>query len=239
MSNKNKRTRNFGCVIYPESAPDNWLEILAEHKVPALISPLHDKDVDPQDQPKKPHYHVIIMFEGPKTEEQAREIFDPIGGVGCEIIKSIRGYARYLCHLDNPEKYQYDEDKIIQLYGADYKEICELRSDKYKVITEILEFIDQEDICSYYDLLRYARTNEPSWFRSLLDNSTFVVKEYIKSRYWVKKEKSVKEMELRLKQMDNQIRKKKIEAQMEESNEPIDRSKDLEDIFGPHPENMG
>lgn len=238
MLDKSKRTRNFGCVVYPESAPDNWLELLAEHKVPALVSPLHDRDVDPQDQPKKPHFHVILMFEGPKTIEQAKEIFDPIGGVGCEIIKSIRGYARYLCHLDNPEKYQYDEDKIIQLYGADYKEICELRSDKYKVITEILEFIDQEDICSYYDLLRYARTHEPSWFRSLLDNSTFVVKEYIKSRYWVKKEKSVKEMELQLKRMDNLIRKKQIEAQMNVSDEPMYRSKGLEDIFGPHPEDI-
>ena len=103
MSNRTKRTRNFGCVVYPESAPENWLEVLAENKVPALVSPLHDRDVDPQDQPKKPHFHVVIMFEGPKTIEQAKEIFDPIGGVGCEVIKSIRGYVRYLCHLDNPE----------------------------------------------------------------------------------------------------------------------------------------
>ena len=238
MSDKSKRTRNFGCVIYPESAPDNWLELLAEHKVPALVSPLHDKDVDPQQQPKKPHYHIVIMFEGPKTEEQAREIFEPIGGVGCEIVKSIRGYARYLCHLDNPEKYQYDEDKIIQLYGADYKEICLLQSDKYKTIEEILEFIDNEDICSYYDILRYARVNNPSWFRSLLDNSTFVVKEYIKSRYWVKKEKSVKEMELQLKRMDNLIRKKKIEAQMSNADEPSFREKDLKNIFGPTSEDI-
>ena len=235
---KPKRSRNFGCAVYPESAPDNWLEILAEHKVPALISPLHDKDVDPLNQPKKPHYHVVIMFDGPKTEEQAREIFKPIGGVGCEIIKSIRGYARYLCHLDNPEKYQYDESKIIQLYGADYKEICLLQSDKYKTIEEILEFIDQEDICSYFDIVRYSSINNPTWFRSLLDNSSYVIKEYIKSRYWVKKEKSVKEMELQLKRMDNLIRKKKIEAQMIESDEPIYRSKELKDIFGSHAEDV-
>lgn len=238
MSKKTSRTRNYGCVVYPESAPDNWLELLAEHKVPALVSPLHDRDVDPQDQPKKPHFHVVIMFEGPKTIEQAKEIFDPIGGVGCEVIKSIRGYARYLCHLDNPEKYQYAEDKVIQLYGADYKEICLLQSDKYKTIEEILEFIDTEDICSYYDILRYARVNKPDWFRSLLDNSTFVVKEYIKSRYWVKKEKSVKEMELRLKQMENQIRKKKIEAQMENADEPKERNRELKDIFGPNSEDI-
>ncbi len=41
-----ERTRNFATVVYPESAPENWMRILEEHRVPALISPLHDKDVD-------------------------------------------------------------------------------------------------------------------------------------------------------------------------------------------------
>ncbi|MDU2191324.1 MAG: Rep family protein, partial [Klebsiella pneumoniae] len=39
------RTRNFTTIVYPESAPENWLEILQQLFVPALVSPLHDKDV--------------------------------------------------------------------------------------------------------------------------------------------------------------------------------------------------
>ena len=35
------RTRNFATVIYPESAPENWQDILVEQFVPAFISPLH------------------------------------------------------------------------------------------------------------------------------------------------------------------------------------------------------
>ena len=51
MANKNKdgqsygagRTRNYACVVYPDSAPENWKEIIAESKVPVFISPLHDQ----------------------------------------------------------------------------------------------------------------------------------------------------------------------------------------------------
>ena len=76
------RFRNFATVVYPESAPEKWQETLSEQFVPAFISPLHEKDINPTGEPKKPHFHVIIMFDGIKTTEQAKEIFEKIGGVG-------------------------------------------------------------------------------------------------------------------------------------------------------------
>lgn len=84
------RTRASGLGGLPESAPDGWQQIIAEWKIEALISPLHDKDVDPQNQPKKPHHHVVVLFEGKKSLEQVRELFVQIGGVGCEPVKSAR-----------------------------------------------------------------------------------------------------------------------------------------------------
>ncbi|MEE3444090.1 MAG: Rep family protein, partial [Methanobrevibacter sp.] len=89
-------------MVYPESAPEDWEIILSNEFVPAFISPLHENDLNPDNSPKKPHYHVILMFDSVKTTEQAKEVFAKIGGVGCEIVKSLRGYSRYLCHLDNP-----------------------------------------------------------------------------------------------------------------------------------------
>ena len=91
------RTRNFATVVYPESAPDDWIEKLEELHVAVLISPLHDKDKNPSGESKKPHYHVLLMFEGPKDfETQIQPIFDSIGAVGRELVNSVRGYARYL-----------------------------------------------------------------------------------------------------------------------------------------------
>lgn len=179
-----RRTRNFATVVYPESAPDRWMERLEQCFVPAFISPLHDKDLDPTGERKKEHYHVIIMFDSVKTIAQALEIFDHIGGVGCEIIQSIRGYSRYLCHLDNPDKHQYKQEDVKQLCGADYINVIGLVTDKYKAISEIIDFCEQYNYTSYSDLLIYCRMHKFEWFRVLCDNGTVVIKEYLKSKLW-------------------------------------------------------
>lgn len=184
-----KRTRNYATVIYPESAPDNWREILSEQFIPAFISPLHDKDINPGGEVKKAHHHVILMFDSVKTVEQAREVFEKIGGVGCEVINSIRGYARYLCHLDNPEKFQYQPDDVTALCGADYASIIELVIDKYKAIDEIMDFCDDNGIVSYRDLMRYCRKDRRDWFRVLCDNGSYVILEYLKSASWTESHK--------------------------------------------------
>ena len=178
------RARNFATVVYPESAPSDWLEKLTEHMIPSFVSPLHDNDINPGGEPKKPHYHVMVMFEGKKSNEQIQEIFDSIGGVGLEVVKSLRGYARYLCHLDNPEKAQYSADEVRSFCGADYMGIIGLPIDKYKSIGEMMDFVVESELTAYADLLIYARTFRPDWFRVLCDNGTYVMKEFIKSCSW-------------------------------------------------------
>jgi hypothetical protein len=178
------RTRNYATVVYPESAPANWQEILSQKFVPAFISPLHDQDVNPTGDPKKAHYHVIIMFDNTKTPEQAQSIFTAIGGVGCEKVNSMRGYARYLCHLDNPEKAQYDPSDVRSLCGSDYIGCIGLVTDKYKAIAEMIDYCISANIYSYATLLEYCMLERSDWFRVLCDNGTVVMKEYLKSRLW-------------------------------------------------------
>lgn len=181
------RTRNFATVVYPESAPENWQTVLSEQCVPCFVSPLHDKDINPTGEPKKPHYHVMIMFEGMKSIEQVQAIFDLIGGVGCKKVQSIRGYARYLCHLDNPEKAQYNTEDVVMYGGADYLSVIGLATDKYKAIGEMIDFCCANQVYSYSDLLEWCRSNRFDWFRVLCDNGTFVIKEYLKSKMWTEK----------------------------------------------------
>lgn len=183
---RQKRTRNFATVVYPDSekTPENWQDILREQIIPAFISPLHDKDTKTTGEVKKAHYHVVIMFEGVKTIEQAREVFVLIGGVGAEPIKSIRAYVRYLCHLDNPEKAQYKIEDVICCSGADYQSMIESPQDKYTMIAEMIDFCEQEEIVSYADLLRYARVNNKAWFITLCDTATMPIVNYLKSKYW-------------------------------------------------------
>lgn len=183
-SNGRGRTRNYATIVYPDSAPENWQEILSDQLVPAFISPFHDKDLNPDGKEKKPHWHVMIMYEGVKTIEQASEVFDKIGGVGCEVVQSLRGYSRYLCHLDNPEKHQYSSEQVRSLCGADYAGSIGLVTDKYKAIGEMIDFCVEFNIISYSELLEYCRMNRFDWFRVLCDNGTVVMKEYLKSKSW-------------------------------------------------------
>lgn len=187
----NTRTRNYATVVYPESAPDNWQNILAEQMVPSFISPLHDKDFNPDGEPKKAHFHVMIMFDGPKTREQAEEIFNLIGGVGCEIVKSLRGYARYLCHLDNPDKYQYDAADVKTICGADYIGVIGLAIDKFKAVHEMMDFCEKYNVDSFYLLANYAREHRSDWSRVLMESATLVMREWLKSRRWSKENNSM------------------------------------------------
>jgi len=179
-----QRFMNFATVVYLDSAPPNWQDILSDMHIQIFISPFHNKDINPGGELKKSHYHVMFMYDSVKSLAQAEENIKKINGVGCEIINSTRGYARYLCHLDNPEKYQYPIDEVKSLGGADYQVIIQLASDKYKIIGEMQDFCDKYNVTSFYLLAKYARRNNSNWYRSLCDNSAFYMKEYLKSKKW-------------------------------------------------------
>ena len=181
------RTRNYACIVYCESALDNWETIISESKIPCFISPLHDKDKYPNGEDKKPHYHVLVMFDSVKTEKQAREFFDSFGGVGCEVVNSCRAYARYLCHLDcvEQEKFKYPINEVREFGGASYVCVIGTMSDKNRAIAEMIKFVDDNGVIAYFQLLKYAQEYQSSWFDALINGGcTFTMKEYIKSKYW-------------------------------------------------------
>ena len=179
------RTRNFATVVYPESAPADWLDKLDAYHVAALVSPLHDRDTNPSGEIKKPHYHVLLLFDGPKEfETQIKPIFDEIGGVGRETVASARGYARYLCHLDNPEKAQYDPADVRSFGGANYFDITNLPTDDVKLLAEMMQFIREAEIYSFAEFLEVCQIHNPQWFSVAALSRGWVIKEYIKSLTW-------------------------------------------------------
>ena len=181
----NKRTRNFATVVYPESAPENWLDIISSQHVPCFISPLHDKDFDGTgEHPKKPHYHVLVTYDSVKTSEQAQSFFESFGGVGLEIVNSSRAYARYLCHLDNPEKAQYSIDDVKCFGGTDYRNLIGCAADKAKAIKEMIQYIEENDITCFSDLALMSSIDRSDWFDCLINSGAYFIKEYIKSRTW-------------------------------------------------------
>ena len=122
----NGKGRNWEAIVYPESARPGWMEYIKECGVKAYISPLHDKDKDEKGNLKKPHYHVLMMFEGAKTFDSFFALATKnLGAARVEEKFSPKGSAAYLCHMNNPEKYRYDEHEVITCGGArPYIEFC-------------------------------------------------------------------------------------------------------------------
>ena len=182
----NVRCRNFATVVYPESAPENWKDIVSSQCVAGFISPLHCDDVNPTGEKKKEHYHVMYMFEGKKSVAQVEKLFSEFGGVGCIQVNSARSMARYMCHLDNPDKAQYEVDKVTCFGGSDYMSLIGTSSDKNKSIDEMCEFCDKYDVNSFYLLSKYAAAHRSDWSRVLKETSAVYMREWLKSRQWSK-----------------------------------------------------
>ena len=180
---KSVRTRNWAFIMYPDSMPTNWKDTLEGFHVDIVVGPLHDKDINPTtNEPKKPHHHVIIIFDSVKTKAQAEEISKSVNGTNVVDIKSLNGAVRYLTHIDNPEKAQYDRSDIINIGAFDIDDCFKRSIDKYNTISEMLDYVESNNITEFFMFLKYCREEKfDTWFKALCDNS-FIVREYITSK---------------------------------------------------------
>ena len=186
MSKENVKKRNWAFVLYPESAPKNWVDLLRQSGVQCAISPLHDKDVDPTGTPKKAHYHIILVYGNPTTYNNVKAFTNgKLGQTIPQPLEQVRGYYRYLTHEDNPEKAQYGKGEIQTLNGFDIADFCELtKSEVTKITREIVEFIRENGICEYADLIELLMDggeSTASWFEVAIGHTLFF-KGYIESR---------------------------------------------------------
>lgn len=183
-----QRYRNWAFVIYPgESAPENWLEILKSLNVDGFVSPLHT-DMNPDNTEKKPHRHVLLFFDGKKSFEQVKAISDSLCAPHPQYVQSKSGYARYLTHMDNPEKEQYRATDVINLGSTDYMSTVATAADLDRVITEMEDWCDEQGVFSYAALSCYARKHRPDWMRALRYRCTVHMRAYLQSRQWELKE---------------------------------------------------
>lgn len=177
---KDGRYRQWTIVVYPESAPENWRNLLNGQTW--IESPLHDKDLNPDGTEKKSHWHILIAFDGKKSYEQVKLIADSLNGASPQYVQNMVGMVRYLAHIDNPEKAQYDPKKIIG-YGIDVEKYIKNAIDIDNLICEVEEFIDEHKIIEYAKLTRVARMmreEHPDWHK-IISTHTIHFKAYVNS----------------------------------------------------------
>lgn len=179
-----KRSKHFATVVYPESTLlSSMFEFLGDLKISYLVSPPHDSDLDEQGNLKKAHFHVILVFDSLKSFEQIQSILSSspsdVQFCGLEIVNSFPCYARYLCHLDNPDKAQYDVNDVVA-FGIDYFSIIVTKADKFISFVSLLDFIESNPDLSFADLCFYARHNNPDMLQAIMSNS-YTVRELLRS----------------------------------------------------------
>lgn len=192
ISNINKKARylSWTFVLYPDSCPKNWLDIIREELVPFAVSPLHDRDKTELGEPKKPHYHILLSFRSVKTFEQIKEITDKLNQPIPQSCKDTRGLVRYFLHLDHPNKAQYERKDIISGGGFDIENALQATAtEEEEILDTICDFLEENWITEFAAANSWIRHNKKEW-RLIFRKNTTYFREIIRSqRHMVKNEK--------------------------------------------------
>jgi len=178
------KKRNWAFVLYPESAPANWKDILQQTGLQCAVSPLHDRDMNADETQKKEHWHVILVYStGCTTYNTVAKLTASLNGTMPQALEQIKGYYRYLTHKDNPEKTQYNEADIIAINGFSIRDYTDMtKSEIIKEKRNIMHFVEEHDIREYCDLLtELDRYNLPDMWEVAANNTIFA-DAYVRSR---------------------------------------------------------
>lgn len=194
MADKNIKGRDWTFIVYPESAPEDWRDILNETHMRWVESPLHDRDVDPNGEVKKPHWHILLSADGPITKNAILKIVEPLNVPMPMKVGSGKGLIRYMTHMDNPEKYQYQASDIVPHNGADLGSYLELtKTDKIVVMKEIMTYIYENEINNYAEFIMQCIHTSDDWFDVAINHNTLAINKMIDAMWHRTRDKSNKE----------------------------------------------
>lgn len=183
---KTVKAKYWAGIIYPESMPDNWRDVIESCHVPCVVSPLHDKDVNPDGTPKKPHYHIMFCYSNTTTGTSASYVLAQLGSsLHAERVMSAVGNYRYLTHRDNPEKFQYSERDIMSFNGFSYTDSIGQRTatEQLEICERLMEIV-LADCCppNYIALIQYLRMMDMSAELEYTMTHTYFIKEVLASK---------------------------------------------------------
>ncbi len=189
MIKSEMKKRNWTMVLYEDSCAKDWEDYLISTGVPFSYA-YHDNDITEIGEPKKPHYHLLLCFDGPITLTNVTNYAKRIGAANDVVqpVGSVRGIVRYFCHKDNPDKYQYTEDVVQCRNGFDPSDYFNLTVTQQKVIKrKLIEYIQDNDIEEYATLIDTLMIDELDDMFDIATQNTFFFTQYIKSKRNIKK----------------------------------------------------
>lgn len=169
-----------------------WYGYLADLRCMVACSPLHDQDVysdedvrnwtrrhlDPDTgeladeytnalpkvgDPKKPHFHIVLIVKGPMNREDFSSLFLDIVWISptkWQRVIHLDTITRYLAHMDNPEKAQYSCFDIMGWGGYNLKPLTIQKSDEFTkamAMASVMDYIEENDVIYYHHLVKWAK----------------------------------------------------------------------------------
>ena len=175
----------FTFLLYPESIPDNWIELLESTGLQMAISPLHNRDKTEKKELleqgqvfKKEHYHVIYIAKNAITPEAVRNrikrlLGDKSVNMVQPIATSVVNAYLYLTHESKDaiakKKHVYDKKDIIHLnnFDVDRFEMFDVH-EKRDMINSITEIVRAYELINVIELAEFF--DEKAWIKILKEN---------------------------------------------------------------------
>lgn len=185
------KARWYHCIVYPEhwETKEDLYKDLEKFGVPCALSPLHDKDVKETGEIKKAHYHLTLYWSGQCTPYR---VYTSLCGAlgedtfyGLEVVNNANTDIRYFCHLENPEKAQYNIDDIKDFNGfKSGKYLKESMVSDVDTVRQIKKIIKENNILFFNELDDFLDDNYPLLYEEFVTsrNVSRQVKDYIKGR---------------------------------------------------------
>lgn len=183
-------------MMYDDSLNADFVSVLSDFGEKAFVV-YHDRDINPDGTQKKPHYHVMVMCKTSRSINMIQKLVDDCGGANgvFKAVKTKRGYARYLCHMDNPEKMPYEPNEVMCLCGADYLSLAMTKSDvkcnKLNTLCQIIRYCRDNSIIYYCDIVDYCVDERQDWLPILSSGYGRVVRNYVQSLDYSGKKRGV------------------------------------------------
>lgn len=162
------RCRKVEIIVYKENVQN--LDVLENYLKSTgnlyFLSPLHDKDVyedgKQKGEIKKPHWHLLLCFQNARFFNSIAKEFANFGVVeqNLNTIKCLNSAVRYLCHLDDGKKAQY-EIKEIRTNCKDLEKYLKKKVEKLSQaeISEILiKKLDESNILRFSEIVDIAKS---------------------------------------------------------------------------------
>lgn len=152
--------RIWELTLYDDTIINTLREEYKRNTIKGYVGILHDKDIDDDGNPLKPHYHVFISCIIPMRKASIEKRYQLTPVQVNSIKHRIESAEEYLLHINSPEKYQYssedlfgDEIWVSEVFNTVSKERIEYG------ITSIVDFAYHCREPTMYKVLQYAIDN--------------------------------------------------------------------------------